>query len=124
MKAWKLALAGVVALSGATGGYAQVTSLGASASIMAADDGDFSERMLVQTDGFADYVKSGYVASTSGRWVTGEQGAPDVHSRSASPPSARMRANDTGMILLIGGGLVAYQLRRKQQLLERSPIST
>jgi len=135
MKAWKLALAGVIALSGATGGNAKVTVLGVPARMTAADEGDSAERMLVQNDGFADYVKTGYVAATldwqhgasepvSGRRVTGERGASDVHSGAASAPSSPMRANDTGMILLTIGGLVAYQLRRKQQWLERSPISS
>ena len=135
MKAWKLALAGVIALSGATGANAKITVLGVPARITAADEGDSAERMLVQNDGFADYVKTGYVAATldwqygasepvSGPRVTGERDASDVHSGAASAPSAPMRAKDTGMILLTIGGLVAYQLRRKQQWLERSPISS
>jgi hypothetical protein len=154
VKSWKLALAGVVALSGATTDNTKVIALNAAASTMADGEGS-SERMLGQPNTLVDYVKSGYgvpglaaaraygydarqkfsMAAASGMesfrerlnagasWPAHDIGTGDSHPSSGSKRSAGVRETDTGMILLTIGMLVAYQLRRKQRLLQQSPFA-
>ena len=61
MKSWKLALAGVVALSSATAGTAKVIALDASASAMVGGEAGSSGHIPGQPNSFTDYEKSGYV---------------------------------------------------------------
>jgi hypothetical protein len=100
MKSWKLALAAAVVLCSATSGDTKVIALVASPSTVAG--GEISSgRMLRQPNSFT--------------------GA--THSSTGSARPGGIRATNAGMILLTIGALVAYQLRRKQRLLEQSPFA-
>ncbi|MDB6008678.1 MAG: hypothetical protein JWL65_928 [Gammaproteobacteria bacterium] len=150
VKSWKLALAGVVALSGATAGNTKVIALNASASTLAGREGS-SEHMLGQPNTFIDYVKSGYVVpglaaahaygydarqdlrsgmesfrerlNAGAAWLAHDIGTGDSRPSTGSKRAAGIRETDTGMILLTIGTLVTYQLRRKQRLLRQSPFA-
>ena len=64
------------------------------------------------------------VSTSSGRML----GQPNsftgaTHSSTGSARPGGIRETNAGMILLTIGALVAYQLRRKQRLLEQSPFA-
>jgi hypothetical protein len=100
MKSWKLALAGAVVLCSATSGDTKVIAPVASPSTVAR--GEISSgRMLGLPNSFT-------IAT---------------HSSTGSAPPGGIHETNVGMILLTIGALVAYQLRRKQRLLEQSPFA-
>jgi hypothetical protein len=139
MKSWKLALAGVVALGSATAGAAKVIALDASASAIVGGEADSSGHMPGQPNSFTDYVKSGYIvpglavasgmesfrelSNAGASWMAHDVGTGDTDSWAGSARSSGIRETHTGMILLTIGTLVAYQLRRKQQLLKQPPFA-
>ena len=100
MKSWKVVIAGAVVLCSATPGDTKVTAPVASPSTVIRG-GISSSRMLGQPNSFS--------------------GA--THSSSGAARPGGIRETNAGMILLTIGALVAYQLRRKQLLLEQSPFA-
>lgn len=100
LKSWKLALAGAVVLCSATSGDTKVITPAASPSTVSRGESS-SGRMLGQPNSFT--------------------GA--THSSTGSTRPGGIRETHAGMILLTIGALVAYQLRRKQRLLEQSPFA-
>jgi hypothetical protein len=100
MKSWKLALAGAVVLCSATSGDTKAIAPVASPSTVARGE-SFTGRMLGQPNRFT--------------------GAMHASSDAARPGGNR--ETNAGMTLLTIGALVAYQLRRKQRLLEQSPFA-